>query len=64
MAKSSLLATASPDPTHVTVRCQCGAVVLRCPCPGPHPVRIVQACGVCTCTNDQPVLETEEEDQP
>ena len=46
---------------HVLIVCTCGAVVLTCRCPGPHVVREVDVCGVCTCTSGIPVVDDDEE---
>jgi hypothetical protein len=54
-----------PDATpvlHPLVQCaQCGSVVLGCRCPGPHAIREVPCCGVCTATGGEPVIDDTED---
>lgn len=53
-------ATNAPQP-HALVVCTCGAVLVTCPCARPHsPARILEACGRCTCTGGEPVIEQED----
>jgi hypothetical protein len=49
------------------VVCRCGEVVIRCrdaACALVHEIRLVDVCGVCTCTNGIPVLDLEDADFP
>ena len=42
------------------VYCDCGeAVLLPCTCTRPHRRRTIPACGVCTATGGQPIMEEE-----
>jgi hypothetical protein len=45
--------------------CACGTVLITCQvpgCPQRHPLREVEACGVCTATGGMPASEDNEED--